>query len=139
MDLEKVEPQSRWVKIRHPGTDQPLGLEVNLRPMSDPEVRKAKRKAQNARLRKNKITAEQLESFTQDLCVAAVADWKFTDPELTLWGEQPEFSENKLRKALTKLPWLQDQIDQELDDEAAFFSASPDSSPSASGGMPDTE
>jgi len=134
MDLEKVEAQNRWVSIRHPGTDEPLGLEVELRPMSDPKVREAKRKAQNARLRKSKITAEQLESFTRDLCVAAVADWKFTDAELTLWGEQPECSESKLRKALTNLPWLQAQIDVELDDDAAFFSASPDTSPSGSGG-----
>lgn len=121
MDISTLTPHERTIDIKHPVTGEPIGLQVTLRPESDPAVVSARRKWMNERLsRGSKITAEKLEQQQIAVIAAAVSGWSFTG-EATFEGSKPDFSEATLVKVLKKLPWVKAQIDEELGDTAAFF------------------
>lgn len=122
-DISDIQPaESRPVQIRHPANDEPVGLTIHMRPSSHPEVEKVRRRNLNQRLssRNNKITAEQIEANNKDLIVAAATDWEWTG-DLTLDGEQPEYSDDALRRLMKKAQFVRDQLQSEMDDEASFY------------------
>lgn len=122
MDISSITATERTFEARHPSTQEPIGLRITLRPMSSPEVEKVRRKNANQRLsgRNQKVTAEQLEANATELLVAAVVNWEW-DEGTTMEGEQPECTEQNVRKVLNSQKWIRDQVDQELADDAAFF------------------
>lgn len=121
-DITSIAPNERTVEINHPGTGEPIGLRVTMRPESAPEVEAVRRKWLNEKLqrRSGRMTAERLEELQIALITAAVTGWEWGG-ELTFEGEKPEFSDANLRKVLKKLGWVKSQLDEELGDEAAFF------------------
>lgn len=138
-DLTKITPRDREVALRDPRTDKELGLLFVMRSRYSDEVREAERRWQNARFaRMNKrggskgLTAEGVEALRINLIVASVKTWRWTDPELTIEGQQPEFSPQNLKRVMDMLPWVREFLDDELGDDAAFFSESPTSSPKRS-------
>jgi hypothetical protein len=90
-------------------------------------VQKVQREWQNHRLhpkRRNKsITMEEMESFQDKRIVAAVKGWSWADAELTINGEQPEYSAQVLKAWLKdeKLKWLREFLVEETEDLASFF------------------
>lgn len=124
-DLSLIVATQRHIDIKHPATDEPVGLVITILPDSHPQVRAASRKATNDRmLSRGKVTAEKLEAGRLDLLVASVGGWEWQG-ELTFHGEKPEFSEKALRALFKELPWVSDQVDMALGDRAEFF-RSPD-------------
>lgn len=121
MDISGINASTSPVEIRHPGTQELLGLTVHLRPMSDPKVKAVQRRFTNEALRKRnmKITAEQAEASRTDVLVSAVDSWEWAG-DASFNGEQPECTAENIRKLL-KVDWLRDQLDEALGDEAAFF------------------
>ena len=121
-DITSIAPNERTVEINHPGTGEPIGLRVTMRPESAPEVEAVRRKWLNEKLqrRSGRMTAERLEELQVALITAAVTGWEW-EGELTFEGDKPEFSAANLRKVLKKLGWVKAQLDEELGDEAAFF------------------
>jgi len=123
-DISSIVAAPRVVDIKHPATGEPIGLKVTLLPVSDSKVQSAQRRLINDRLqRHDKPTAEKMEQNKLALLEAAVSDWTW-EGDLTFEGGKPEFTPSDLRKVLKKLPWVRDQIDIELGNEAAFFEAS---------------
>ena len=124
MDLSTLEAKQRRISLRHPATSEPIGLHLTLRPLDSPEVEKVRRRNINKRLaaRNQRLTAEQIEANAKDLLVAAVAGWEW-DEEATFEGEQLKFNEDNVRKVLSVRP-LREQVDEELGDDAAFFTES---------------
>lgn len=122
MDISSIVASARTVDIVHPATSEPIGLKITLLPESDSRVQDARRKWINERLhtRNAKFTAEKVEERTLSLIVAAVSGWDWSG-EANFNGEQLTFSEPNLRKVLKALPWIREQIDSELGDNAAFF------------------
>lgn len=128
MDLSNLKPEARTVEIKHPRTDEPIGIRVTLLPDSDPKVKAVRRKRMDANLasRRNKFTAAQLEAFTTDLLVAAIAGWEWYGKGddgngLTFKGAKPEFTDENVRAVVKELDWFRDQLNAELGDDAAFF------------------
>lgn len=121
MDISSITANTREVAIRHPSTEEPVGLYITLRAMTDPEVEKVRRAQANRRLgsRNNKITAEQMEANAVELLMSAIVGWRW-EGDLQLEGEQPPYSEAAARKLL-KYPWIRRQVDTELGDEASFY------------------
>lgn len=121
-DITSIAPNERTVTINHPGTGEPIGLRVTMRPESSPEVESVRRKWLNEKLqrRSGRMTAERLEELQISLITAAVTGWEW-EGELTFEGDKPEFSAANLRKVLKRLVWVKSQLDEELGDEAAFF------------------
>ena len=122
MDITSIAASERPVEINHPGTGEPIGLTVTLRPESDPEVEAVRRKWLNEKLqrRSGRMTAERLEEVQITLITAAVTGWDWAG-DLTFKDEKPEFTPANLRKVLRELPWVKAQLDEALGDEAAFF------------------
>lgn len=125
MDITSIAASERPVEINHPGTGEPIGLRVTLRPESDPAVEAVRRKWLNEKLqrRSGRMTAERLEELQLALISAAATGWEW-DGELTFNGDKPEFNPANLRKVLRALPWVKSQLDEALGDEAAFFQKS---------------
>lgn len=130
MDLATLSPVTRKVDILHPQTGEPIGLAINLRPSSHPEVQRVRRKWLNERLsskgRGNKVTAEQVEANALDQIIAAIESWTWGEgadgKPCTLNGEAPELSPESARKVLKAGGgFIKDQLDEELGDVAAFF------------------
>ena len=78
MDLSTLQPVARTIDLKHPATDENIGIRVTLLPDSDPKVKAVRRKRMDANLasRRQKFTSVQLENFTTDLLVAAIAGWE---------------------------------------------------------------
>ncbi|MGL0786526.1 hypothetical protein [Xanthomonas translucens] len=120
-DLSTIVAAERDIDIKHPVTDDVIGLRITLLPNTHPQVKAAARKSLNERLAgKGKLTAEKIEQNRMDMLVASVSGWDWQG-ELNFQGEKPAFNEVNLRKVLKLLPWVQDQIDAELGNSADFF------------------
>lgn len=120
-DLSTIVAAERRIDIKHPATDEPVGLSITILPDTHAQVRAASRKATNDRmLGRGKVTAEKLEASRLDVLVASVGGWRW-EGDLTFHGEKPEFSDKVLRQLFKELPWVSDQVDLALGDRAEFF------------------
>lgn len=120
-DISTIVATARDIDIKHPVTDQPLGLTITLLPDTHPKVRAAARKALNDRMSgKGKITAEQIEENQLALLCASVFGWDWQG-DLSFHGDKPEFTDANLRKVLKELSWVKEQIDAELVNRTEFF------------------
>ncbi|KRG47342.1 hypothetical protein ARC20_03155 [Stenotrophomonas panacihumi] len=126
-DLSNIVAAERTIDIKHPATEEPLGLCLTLLPDSHPQVRAAQRRTMNERLsgRGGKATAERMEQARIDMLVASIGGWNWQG-ELTFHGEKPEFTAGNLRAVFKELPWVAEQVDQALGDRAAFFRSAED-------------
>lgn len=122
-DIANIKPNERIIEIRHPATDEPLGIRLTIIPNSDPRVKKIIRQITDKSLalrRKNKqFTAEEIEQHQTELLLASVTGWDWG--ENSFKGEKPAFTSAKLREVLTELEWLRQQLDEELGDTKSFF------------------
>ncbi|AVY67161.1 hypothetical protein [Xanthomonas translucens] len=120
-DLSTIVAAERDIDIKHPVTEEEIGLRITLLPSTHPQVKAAARKSLNERLAgKGKLTAEKIEQNRMDMLVASVSGWDWQG-DLTFKGEKPAFNDDNLRKVLKHLSWMQDQIDAELGNSADFF------------------
>lgn len=124
MDISTITASDREVELKHPVTEEGLGLFFALRSPYSDEVKKAEREWLNARLAKKKqtITAEALEAAKEKQIMAAVSTWRF-DKGASLGGEQPKFSPAALRELIRQHVWIRQFLDEELGDTAGFFTA----------------
>lgn len=124
MDLTEIKAIDREVELRHPATDEGLGMFFSLRSPHSEEVRKAERAWLNKRLakRKQNLTAESLEAAAEAKIESAVSGWRF-ESEVTIDGDQPEFSPAALRSLIRDHVWIRQFLDEELGDFGSFFQA----------------
>lgn len=122
MDLSNIKATDREVELRHPATDEGLGMYFQLRSPHSDEVRKAERAWLNKRLAKKKqnLTAESLEAAAEAKIEAAVSGWRF-EGDVEIGGEQPQFSPQALRSLIRDHVWIRQFLDEELGDMAGFF------------------
>lgn len=127
MDLSSITASQNTVEIRHPKTQEPIGLSITLRPATCDQVQAVKRKVtnENLRMRGKSLTAEKLEANGIEMLVAAIETWtwgKDVSGEEASWGgEKLEPTPANIRKVLREAPWIKSQVDDAFGDEAAFF------------------
>lgn len=122
MNILDIAPQTITIDIRHPATNEPIGLSVECQSLESDAVKSVQRAIANKALRsgRNTQTAEKLENNSIAILAATIVSWKWADG-LTL-GElknPPLTSENK--EKLLSVPWIARQIDGPLGDDTAFF------------------
>lgn len=133
MDISTIVTTERIVKILHPVTEEPIGVSVSLIAISDPALKKIKRKIHDAKLRldaKGKhFKAEEVEDNANDLIFTAMTGWEWgksgedaDGEQATFNGKIPEFNKPSVLAVFEKLPWFQEQVDRAIGDEKAFFS-----------------
>ena len=121
MDISSIKAATTQVEIRHPGTQELIGLNVWLKPMSDSAVKAVQRRFTNEALRQRnmKLTAEKADANRTDILLAAIDRWEWTN-DASFEGEQLDCTPENVRKVL-KVDWVRDQIDEALGDDASFF------------------
>ena len=124
-DLANLKATETKLEILHPGTGAPLGIFLNVLPMSDPKMKAETRRIidqkNQAQARGKIINATELETISIQLTVAAVTGWDWQNQEIKFHDEIPEFSSAKCRELFTELDWMRMQVDELLGDTKAFF------------------
>lgn len=142
VDLSSIKPQERMIDIHHPGNDTiKIGLRITLMALSDPRMKRIKRKIQDERNRldaKGKFfKAEEVEENQHALLFSAMTEWYWYNPtgnkgdegfdenaDLTFHGKKPEFNKANVSAVLNELEWVGDQISTAISDEQSFFDTS---------------
>lgn len=135
MALASLAPKGSGVpvSILHPVTRLETGITVTVIGTDSETCKKIQRKQLNRRLelqaktRNNKLsmTAEELEKEALDVLVACVVAWHTGErPEIEMnEGEWLPCTPENVKRVLTELPWLKEQLDQEIGDRANFLPA----------------
>lgn len=131
MDLTKFDGLSRKfdegveIEIRHPVTNEPLGMKVRVASYQSERVKKVQRKLANAALRDQKrnpkkpVTVEETEEKAFEIVAAAVLDWSGFERDGEALACTPENVLSVIENS--DLWFISEQIDKAADDQAAFF------------------
>ena len=123
MDISTLVPTDRVIEIKHPQTEQLLGIRVTIVSLNDSKLKAIRKRIVNKRLELEKrgksFKADDIEENELDILVASVTSWEWYDAEFH--GEKPVFNENNVRKVFGELPWFKDQVAEAVGDEKAFF------------------
>lgn len=147
-DLSEIVPLERVVKIRHPKTGKDTGLTFSIVSLEDHKLKRIKREITDDRIkleRANKsFTAKEIEDNRFRLIFAAITAWEWGKPiveeavfndkeelvspavygdQASFEGEQLPFNEQNVQRVFRKLPWIADQLENEISDTKAFFQA----------------
>lgn len=123
-DLSELVPVERVIDILSPGRGEKIGLKVTLIHLADEELEATKRKFIDRKLklqaRGKQFDARDIQANEQELLFRAVKGWEWA-PGLTFEGEKPDFNRQNFVKVIKKFPWIQDQLNEQMVDNEAFF------------------
>lgn len=124
-DLSQIKPASeRIVEILHPGTEQPLGIKVGLCSIDDEDMKRVKRRMQDAALvlqRRGKgFSSAQIDTNRNEIAFSAMRNWTW-EGDTTFHGEKPAFNQANVYAVFNELPWFRDQIEEEISETKSFF------------------
>lgn len=140
MDISNLKPNQRFVEIHHPADDEKLlGIRVEIMSITDPRMKKIRRKIQDAKLRldaRNKnFKAEEVEENTVETIFSAMLGWEWYNPtgvkgdptfnddaHASFEGDRsPAFNQKNATAILKNLEWFADQLAEAIGDQKAFF------------------
>ena len=122
MDLSKIKPlDTIAVDLRDPESGELIGVTVNMRHKSSPQVQAVYNAFQRRIMQQRaRATPEDLVKIAKDQIVAAVASWEWKGDANWNGVKPTAFSEPIMREML-ELDWAFGQLSTALADEAAFF------------------
>lgn len=125
MDIfQAFSPTERAIEILHPVDGSPLGIKVTVMSFNDERMKRVKRKIQDdgARLsaRGKSFKAEEVEENRIILTHAAMTGWEWSG-DVNFKGSKPDFNLKNVREVLNAMPFMHQQIEEAVSDEAAFF------------------
>lgn len=124
MDISTLIPSERIIEIKHPVSEQPLGVRVNIISLNDDRMKQIRRRFINKRIELEKrgksFKADDIEANEIDLLVACITGWDWYG-DITFNGSKPDFTELNVRNVLNSLSWFKDQVSEAVGDEKAFF------------------
>lgn len=119
--LSTAQEEGVDVELRHPVTNEPLGVTVRVASYESERVRRVKRRITDRALKatqgRRQTTAEDLERSTREMVAAAVISWS----GLVYRGETLDCTPANVLRVLEEQPWIGEQIDAVAQDRAAFF------------------
>jgi len=126
ISLFDIAPQNQDLEIVDV-RGKPIGLNIELRPMSSKEIQKVERDhtaAMYAAVRKNRDISSLTDKHREELICAAVVSFKWSDKPMvngkTLEPFEPT-KENLQKLSRTReLDWFSSQINEAMGDEARF-------------------
>ena len=125
MDISTLIPSERLIEIKHPVTEQNIGIRVNIISLNDDKMKQIRRRFINKRLELEKrgksFKADDIESNEIDLLIACIVGWDWYGDDVKFGDFKPEFNEMNVRKVLNTLPWFKEQISEAVGDDKAFF------------------
>lgn len=125
MDISTLIPSERIIEIKHPKTEQPLGIRVNILSLNDDKMKQIRRRFINKRIELEKrgksFKADDIEANELDLLINCITSWDWYGEDVSFNGSKPDFNEVNVRKVLTTFSWFKDQVSEAVGDEQAFF------------------
>lgn len=120
--IVKNQEEGVELKVKHPVTNEPLGITLRVLGYESATVRKVQRKQVNQRLKnqRKRVTAEEIETNGREVQAAAIAGWSFDDG-VTLDGVVPEFTPENVDRVLRRFPFIAAQVDDLAADASAFL------------------
>lgn len=119
------------IAVRHPKTNVALGITITVCGTDSETYKRIQRKQMNRRLeqsqrsRNNKVvmTAEEIEAEAMDVLIGCTKAWATgSRPEIEFAKDEwlPCTPEN-VRRMYEDLPWMKEQVDQEIADRSNFL------------------
>ena len=141
-DISNIKPSERiTLEIHHPADENELlGIRVFIMSISDPKMKKIKRRIQDDKLRLEArgkyFKSDDLEDNTNAILFSAMLGWEWYNPTGTPKDENydetahanfhgnksPEFNRATVVQVFTELEWFADQVADGISEEKAFFS-----------------
>lgn len=123
MDINAIAPTTYSLELKHPSTNELVGLTVELVSTSDKRFKANERKitdvAMKKRARGKVFTAEEIESNRDVLIASCIVGWKWSK-DGSFGGDKLEFNPSNVGKLLA-VDWIRQQIDDALAEPANFF------------------
>jgi hypothetical protein len=125
IDILSIKPIERKIELKHPGTDEPLGVFLTVVSTEDERLKKIERNFTNRglalRSRGKIFSADEINANKLDYLVASIVDWDWTKSKIEWRGENPECTSKNVRDLLSGIPWVLNQVDEEVGNLKAFF------------------
>lgn len=141
MDIALIKPSERTIEIHHPVDETKLlGIRVSLVSMTDPRMKKLRRRIQDEKLkleaRGKNFRAADVEENQNELIFNAMTGWQWYNTtgqkgdkdfdeaaDAKFKGKKPEFNRANVLEVLNEpgMEWFADQISEAIADEKAFF------------------
>lgn len=129
-NIAEIKPVEKVCEIRHPGTEEKIGLSFTLMSLSDDRMSAVKRSLSDRNLAKRQrnkhITTAEIEGNRKELLFRAATGWNWGENEqgeqADFNGEQLEFTQKNVMLIFNTLPFVVDQLDEFLGVEKDFFS-----------------
>lgn len=125
MDLGKIvdNEQLYTLELRHPDTDEPIGVTFKIRSMDSEEVKAVQRKIIDEiyERRQSNKQPKAKETLINELrkAVACVASWDWGKNKYK--GSVPQFTEENVRKVLDEQSWIFIQVTEAANKLANFI------------------
>lgn len=126
MEITSIKAHNRTMTVKHPATDAPI-VHLTLLPFDSPEIKAITRRltdeANHKRLRGKFFKADEVENNTVELMAACLVGWEWCEGWTFHQEAKPEFNKKNVVSFLKENEWVQPQIDSEVGETKAFFSA----------------
>jgi len=143
-DISTIKTTDRNIEIVHPADDtKKLGIMVSLMAISDPRMKRIKRKISDEKLRREAkgkhFKSDDIEENANELLFGAITGWNWYNPtgnvgdegykaadDATFKGKKPEFNRASVMAVLTEpgMEWFGDQLMDAISEEKSFFANS---------------
>lgn len=133
MDTVAACNEGSEIELRHPVTNEPLGIFWTVYGVHSDTYREYWREIANERIRKEEmakkrgrgseiLTAESVEEQGIDFLTVCSKGWRTGDkPTITLRNEELAFNVPNVKKVLSGFPWVRKQIDEGISDLENFM------------------
>lgn len=126
MDISKLAPTEKVLEIKHPVTDEDIGIKVVLVSLTDDRSKAAKREFQDRQnylsARGKTISSAEIEKHNDNILFASIVGWDWYG-DVNFNGAKPAFNRDNMQAVFTKLPWFKVQISEELAETNRFIAA----------------
>lgn len=123
-DILSIQPVLRTLIVKHPGTGEPVGLEIDFRSLDSDEVQSVERVLKTKALRggRNAPTVDKLEAGEYDILHAVTAAWRWSNGMTLGDDKNPPLNRVNTEKLYRSAAWIKKQLNAEIGNEADFFS-----------------
>lgn len=123
MEISTLKPHEQVVEIKHPKTNEDLGIKISIVSLMDPRAKSLKRQFAIARMERERrgknMSYDEIEGNSMELLLKVIIGWDWGDN--TFNGKKPDFNEENVKAVLTEFEWLKLQLLAKLEDESSFF------------------
>lgn len=128
-DISAINVVERIIEMKFPNDkERDLGVRVTLKSINDPSMRGLKRKITNKRLdldaKGKHFKADDIEENRDEIVFATMTGWDWYGCKFIDGSNNPAFNRKNVMDLFEAKPWFRDQLDEALNDEAAFFAVS---------------